>query len=127
MWFILTENSVNKYTYWSVSKYVYLLGTIYFYCISISTLTYKLMDDGWKYIKYRMRHYDETFLQEILCETFMRHFDETFWRDILTRHFDETFWRQSWMAFEKLWWPVMTFDMVLILMGRPYYSFDCVL
>ena len=40
MWFILTENPVNMYTYWSVSKYVYLLGTIYIYCISICTLTY---------------------------------------------------------------------------------------
>ena len=28
------------YTYWSVSKYVYLLGTINIYCISIHTLTY---------------------------------------------------------------------------------------
>ena len=40
MWFILTENPVNMYTYWSVSKYVYLLRTIYIYCISIHTLTY---------------------------------------------------------------------------------------
>ena len=40
MWFILTENPVEMYTYWSVNKYVYLLGTIYSYCISINTLTY---------------------------------------------------------------------------------------
>ena len=31
------------------------------------------------------------------------------------------------MAFENLWWPVMTFDMVMMLMGWPYASFDCLL
>ena len=43
---------------------------------------YTLMDDGWKYVKYRMRHFDEAFWQDI----FMRHFYEIFGRDILTRH-----------------------------------------
>ena len=69
--------------------------------------------DGWKYIKYRMRHFDETFWQEIYIRHFMRRFEETF-LDIL-------------MAFEELWWPLMTFDMVTTLLGWDYDSFDCLL
>ena len=64
--------------------------------------------DCCKYSKYRMRHFDETFLWGI----FMRHFDETFWQDLL-------------IAFENFWWHVMTFDMVMFLMWWPYDSFDC--
>ena len=74
---------------------------------------YRLMDCGWKYIKYKMRHFDETLRQDI----FMRQLNKTFWEDIL-------------MPFEKVWWPVMTFDMVwfdIILMEWPYDSFDCLL
>ena len=52
-------------------------------------IKYTLMDDGWKYIKYLMRHFDETSWQDIFYETFLL--------DILTRHFDKTYW-----------WPLMT-------------------
>ena len=40
MWFFLSEIPVNIHTSWTLSKYVYLLGTIYIYWISIRTLTY---------------------------------------------------------------------------------------
>ena len=93
-----------------------------------------------------IRHLDETFGWAIL----MKQFDETFWWNILIRHFDEKFWwdillRQSekkfwWEIFlrnfyETFWWPLkkfcgllcplMNFDMVMMLLGWPYDSFDC--
>ena len=44
---------------------------------------------------------------------FMTHFDETLWWDIEMRHYDQNFfymahWSEILLAFEELWWPVMT-------------------
>ena len=55
----------------------------------------------------------------------MGHFDETFWWDILMRHFDGLW--ITLMTCNDLWWFLMTFDMVMMSMGWPYDSFDCLL
>jgi hypothetical protein len=82
-----------------------------------------------------MRHFNETIWSDIV----MSHFDETYWWDTLMRPLDETYWWDTLMRqidekfvrplknFNDRWLPLMTFDMVMMLMGWPYDSFDCLL
>jgi hypothetical protein len=54
---------------------------------------YTLTDDGWKY---RMRHFDEAFWQDILKEILTRHFYETYWWPL--KNIDDLQWPLIW------WW-----------------------
>ena len=74
-----------------------------------------------------MRHFNETIWSDIV----MSHFDETYWWDTLMRPLDETYWWDTLMRqidekfvrplknFNDRWLPLMTFDMVMMLMGWP--------
>ena len=73
-----------------------------------------------------MRHFDEIFWWDIP----KRHSDETLGWNILMTHIDKTHWWETWMAFEKLWWHLMTLDDLWYgndVNGMPYDSFDCFL
>ena len=53
--------------------------------------------------------FDEQFWWYIFMRHLMRHSNETLCWDIIMKPFYETYWSEIWMAFDELWWPVMTF------------------
>ena len=56
----------------------------------------------------------------------MRHLKQHFYEKKIMRHIDEHFlWPLQ--NFDDLQGPLMSFDMVMMLMGWPYDSFDCLL
>ena len=77
-----------------------------------------IMDDGW-WMKVQKKTESKERTESTECFTFS-------W-NILRRHFYETFWLDILMAFVELWSPVMTFEMVMMLMGWAYDSVDCLL
>ena len=77
-----------------------------------------------------MRHFDETFWWHMLMSHLMKHFDQTFWGDILMTHFDKNHINgllRVVITCNDFWWPLMTSDMVIMLMGWTCDSFDCLL
>ena len=82
-----------------------------------------------------MSNFDEQFWWAILMSIWIRHFDKQYWWDILIKHFEETFCLslltlitvdyRGWplMTLDSYrWWLVITFDMVMMVMGWPYDS-----
>ena len=108
LWLVIWMISFHETLLWDI--FMRLFDETFLWDI----LTRHFYDIFW--LNIMMRHFHEIFWWDI----WMRHFDDTFWWDILQRHFGETYidccWR-TFMTCNYLWLPLMTFNMLMMLMG----------